>query len=225
MVRFKQFFSLLFLFSLLSTAYTTPPSIARYSVLGANPDGNIAAFMLSHFGPSSHAPFATLIIKKAGQTEPLYQDGAYHLEGGEKELAELMDYLLEKNTNVLQNYKIDLNDPRISEANMVITDNHQPELISGWIDRARRGTKEFTVKSIPAENCPRHPHAIDLEFWFNGTNQLTSKQKEDSCWDNSFSIRNIYQTQKALWFVVNKLANDLAEQDVYFIDVQGIVLR
>lgn len=222
MITIKRFFSLLLLFCLFNSTYAFPPTIARYALIGQTQEGNVAAFMLSYFSPSAHAPFATLIIKKAGQAEPIFQDGAYETAGGEKELAELSEYLLEKNTEVLKNYKIDLSNEYISEANMVISDNSQPGLTSGWVDVAKRGIKEFMIRGIPAENCPNNPDAIDLEFWLSGVNKLTSKQKPDSCWDNGFSIRNIYKTQKALWFVVNKHANDLGGQDVYFIDIEGI---
>lgn len=220
---FKRFFALLFISSLFCSSYAFPPSIARYTVIGETREGNIAAFMITHFG-SSHAPFATLIIKKAGRPDPLFQDGAYKVDGGEKELAELADYLLEKNESVLKNYNIDVSNQHISEAHMVISDNNQPEIAAGWVDIGKRGIKEFTVKSIPSVDCRDNPNAIDLEYWFNGNNHLTVKQKADSCWDNGFSIRNIYQTQKALWFVVNKHANGLDGQDVYSIDIQGIIL-
>lgn len=224
-VYFKRFFSLLFGLSLFGSAYAFPPSIARYAVIGETKEGNVAAFMLSHFGPSGHAPFTTLVIKKAGRAEPLFQDGAYKMDGGEKELAELTEYLLEKNTAVLKNYNIDVSNQHISEAHMVISDNNQPEVAAGWVDIGKRGIKEFTVKSIPSADCRDNPNAIDLEYWFNGSNQLLVKQKEDSCWDNGFSIRNIYQTQKALWFVVNKHAYGLEGQDFYFIDIEGIILH
>lgn len=224
-VHIKRFYSLLFFFYFFTTVYATPPSIARYTVIGANPEGNVAAFMITHFGTSSHSPFATFMIKRAGKAEPLYQDGAYKMDGGEKELAELADYLLDKNIEVLKNYKIDPSSEAISEANMVISDTNQPEITSGWVDIGKKGTKEFTVKSIPSQDCADNPRAIDLEFWFNGSNQLTAKQKPDSCWDNDFSVRNIYQTQKALWFIVNKHSYGLSDQDVYLVDVQGVMLH
>lgn len=224
-VSIKRIFTLIFLLTFLNAANAAPPSIARYAVLGGNPEGNVAAFMIMHFGPSSHSPFVSLVIKRAGKADPLYQDGAYLMDGGEKELGTLADNLLEKNTEVLKNYKIDLSSEYISEANMVISDTNLPEVASGWVDVGKKGTKEFTVKSIPSEDCQDNPHAIDLEFWFNGSNQLTSKQRPDSCWDNDFSIRNIYQTQKALWFVVNKHSYGLSGQDVYLVDIQGLMLR
>jgi hypothetical protein len=223
MCSIKRVFSLVTLFSLFTYSHASPPSIARYAVIGETPEGNIAAFMITHFG-SSHAPFANLVIKKAGRPDPLFQDGAYKMDGGEKELAELSDYLLEKNAEALKNYAIDLGNNHISEAHMVVSDNNQPELISGWVDIGKRGIKEFNIKSIPSIDCRDNPNAIDLEYWFNGSNHVTVKQKSDSCWENGFSIRNIYKTQKALWFVVNKHANGLEGQDVYFIDIQGIIL-
>jgi hypothetical protein len=219
----KRFVYFLIILSLFSYSYAFPPSIARYAVIGETREGNVAAFMITHFG-SSHAPFANLVIKKAGRSDPLFQDGAYKMDGGEKELAELADYLLEKNADVLKNYNIDLSNQHISEAHMVVSDNNQPELTAGWVDIGKRGIKEFAIKSIPSVECPSNSNAIDLEYWFNGNNQMTVKQKSDSCWENGFSIRNIYKTQKALWFVVNKHANGLEEQDVYFIDIQGIIL-
>lgn len=224
MIQVIRFYLLFVLCFLINQAYAAPPSIARYALVGTTREGTVAAFMLTHFGPSSHAPFASLIIKKAGVEEPLFQDGAYRMDGGEKELADLVDHLLEKNHSVLKEYEIDIENQYISEAHMAITDN-RPESVAGWVDIINGGTKKFMVKSIPSEYCSENPNSIDLEFWFNGVNKLTLKQKPDSCWDNGFSIRNIYQTQKALWFIINKHEIGLASQNVYFVDIAGIALR
>ncbi len=134
-VFFSLFIALIFnSASAALTMSNKPGSIERYSWIGGNSDGTIVAFILSHFGSSSSAPFVKLIVKKAGEVEPIFTDSASMMSGGERELEELASYLIEKNSENLQISGIKLSKDFISDANIVTPRNDNPTIISGWAD-------------------------------------------------------------------------------------------
>lgn len=205
-------------------AYAQPASIQRYAWVGGNENGTIVALMLSHFGPSSQAPFAKLIVKEAGKPKPLFVDSAYKMSGGETELSELGLYLLNKNTEKLNSFGIKLSNDFLSEANSVAALNLIAGEAAGWVDIENYGVKEFLVKSIKSDNCPRNSTGIAITIEFNGVDRLTSEPSPDECFNDSFLLRNIFRTPKALWFIMNLHSYGLENTDTYWIDVQGITL-
>lgn len=220
-------FATCLLFILCGVLYAYPATIVRHSIIGTTHDGSIAAFTRSYYGPSSRVLFAELIIKKAGETKPLYKDGASLWQGEEKELKQLIASLIEKNLSTLNDYKITRQNPPVSEATMMVTDNTNPEIISGYIDLERGpyvDAQEFIIKS-KLTTCPRNPQAIELEFIFNGVSELVVKPDEDTCWDDSFSLRTIYKTPKALWFVITTHAYAIGELEVYPVEFEGILIK
>ena len=83
---------------------------------------------------------------------------------------------------------------------------------------------EFIIKS-KLTTCPINPQAIELEFIFNGVSELISKPDEDTCSDDSFSLRTIYKTPKALWFVITTHDHVLGELEMYPIKFEGILIK
>lgn len=217
--------TIIFVFLLcMKLGYAQPATIQRYAWVGGNEDGTIVALMLSHFGPSSQAPFAKLIVKEAGNPTPLFIDGAYKRSGGEKELAELVLYLLNKNTDKLKSYGIKFTNEFLSEANSVSPPSLMPDVVSGWVDIENDGVKDFTVKSMPSGNCQKNSAGIALKIEFNGVERLVTQPSADECWNDGFILRNIFRTRKALWFVLNMHSYGLANLEAYWIDVQGVAL-
>ena len=206
----------------MQSSYAQPGSIERYAWVGGNDDGTLVALMLSHFGASSHAPFAKLIIKEAGKSAPLYVDDAMKMSGGEKELAELGTYLLNKNAERLKKLGIKLSNEFLSEANVVTPPSLIPNVISGWIDIENDGLESFSVRSAKSEVCLENKSGIALTIQRNGVDVLTAQPAPDECWNDGFQLRNIFRTRKALWFVMNMHAYGLDNVDTYWVDVQGI---
>lgn len=212
---------LLFLFNLsLQLACAQPTPIQRYAWLGGNSEGTIVALMLSHFGPSSQAPFARLVVKQADKAEPLFTETAMKMEGGEKELADLCSYLLNKNAEKLKKFGIILSNNFISEANIVVPLNQDPKIVSGWIDIENKGIEEFSVVSHKSNMCPSAPNAIRLELWLNGSKRLS--ENFDTCWNDGFLLRNVFRTEKALWFIIHTHTYGLNNVDSYWIEAEGI---
>jgi len=217
--------TIIFVVSLfMKLGYAQPATIQRYAWVGGNEDGTIVALMLSHFGPASQAPFAKLIVKEAGNPTPLFIDGAYKRSGGEKELAELGLYLLNKNTDNLKSYGIKLSNEFLSEANSVSPPNLTPGEVSGWVDIENDGVKDFTVKSIPSGNCQKNSAGIALKIEFNGADRLVTNPSPDECWNDGFMLRNIFRTRKALWFILNMHSYGLTNLEAYWVEIQGITL-
>lgn len=219
--RKKIIFLMMILFGL-QLAYAQPATIQRYAWVGGNADGTIVALMLSHFGPSSQAPFAKLIVKEAGKPTLLFVDSAMKSSGGEKELSELGLYLVNKNSEKLKSFGITLSNVFLSEANIVTLPNQDPNLASGWVDLENHRIDEFSVKSYLSDTCSKKSVGIAITIERNGMHQLTSKPSEDECWNDSFLLRNIFRTKKALWFILYMHAYGLENEDTYWIDAQGI---
>jgi hypothetical protein len=217
--RIIFFVIILFNFQLL---YAQPFSIQRYAWLGSNEEGTKVALMLSHFGPSSQAPFVKLLVKQAGEADPLFVDTAMQMSGGEKELAELAMYLLKKNTDKLNELGITLSNDFLSEASSVTIPNHDREIASGWVDIENVGLNEFTIVGYKSDTCPKNSDGIALDIALNGTHRLTARPTPDNCWNDSFLLRNIFRTKKALWFIINMHAYGLGDTDTYWIEVQGV---
>jgi len=165
----------------LQLVYAQPATIQRYAWVGGNEEGTKVALMLSHFGPSSQAPFAELIVKEAGKSEPLFVDTAMKMSGGEKELSELCLFLLNKNSEKLKSFGITLSNDFLSEANIVAPPNHDPKVAAGWVDVENYGLAEFSVKSYKSDTCPENSAGIAIDIELNGTNRLTSKPAPDAC--------------------------------------------
>lgn len=204
--------------------YARPATIQRYVWVGGDDDGIVVALMLTHFGPSSQAPFAKLIVKEAGRSIPLFVDSAYKMSGGETELAELCSYLLNKNADKLKDFGIKLSNNFLSEANSVVPLHQKPYVASGWVDLENIGFKKFLVKGNKSDNCPKDSVGIATTIEFDGIDRITSTPSPEECWNDSFLLRNIFRTRKALWFIMNMHAIGLANEDIYWIDVQGITL-
>lgn len=225
------FFSLLIVLSL-DLAYSTPVMsnkpgfIERYAWVGGNKEGTVVALMLSYFGPTSGSPFAMLIVKKVGEVEPIFTDNASMMSGGEIELVELVSHLLEKNTDHLNSLGITLSNDYISDANVVIPRNENSTIISGWVDIENVGFKSFTVQSEKGDVCSynENMNSFGLTFRLDREKKITVPPNANSCGSGNFMIRNIYRTQKALWFVVYQHAYGLGSVDTWWIDVEGIKL-
>lgn len=200
-------------------AYTEPSNIQRYSWVGQNNDGTVIAVMLRHFGPSSHAPFANLIIKKAGVSMPLFTDTASKWVGDESDLEELGLYLIEKNTDKMQEYGIDLSNQVITEANFVLLSIQPGDVASGWIDIENVGMEEFSIKIEQSVDCPNNPPV--MEYWLKGIKVLDSIQRSDFCESDSYFVRNIFRTKKALWFILMSHLNVMG-MDTYWINMDGV---
>jgi len=222
-------FSLLIVSSL-NLAYAAPAtnnkpgSIERYSWVGGNKEGTVVAIMLSYFGPTSGSPYVKLIVKKAGEVEPIFTDGASMMGGGERELAELASYLLEKNTENLKTLDITLSNDFISDANIVIPRNENSTIISGWLDIENVGLKSFTVQSEKGDVCSfdENMSSYGLTFRFDNAKKITVPPNANSCWSENFIVRNVFRTQKALWFIVYQHTYGLGSVDTWWIDVEGI---
>lgn len=221
-MNIKSIFLLFIILFNLQLVFANPVTIQRYAWVGGNEDGTKVALMLSHFGPSSQAPFAKLIIKQAGKAEPLFVDSAYKMSGNENDLAELCLYLLNKNTEQLKNLGINLSNDFLSEANTITTPNDDTKIASGWVDIENIGINKFSIKSYKSDTCPVTSDGIAIDIELNGEKQLTAKPAPDECWNDGFLLRNIFRTKKALWFIMNMHAYGLGNVDTYWIDVQGI---
>ncbi|WP_419421530.1 hypothetical protein ACNVED_16610 (plasmid) [Legionella sp. D16C41] len=138
--------------------------------------------------------------------KPLFEDGLVSTSGGEKELAAMVVKILDKNAVVLKDHQIDLSNKFISESNLLILPNKKPNVTSGWVDIENIGTQKFTVKGINTKPyfCPNDLNTLKFEFWLAGRKKLTIQPTEESCGEDFFSIRNVYRTKKALWFIYSK---------------------
>lgn len=203
---------------------TSPATIQRYAWIGRNDDGTVVALMLSHFGPSSRAPFVKMIVKTADKAEPLFVDTAMKMTGGEKELSELRLYLLNKNREYLQSLGIIFSNSNdfIPEANAISLTKRKSNLVFGWTDIENVGISTFAIRSYKSDTCPENSQGIALDIHLDGKKRLTAKPAVDQCWEDGFLLRNIFRTKKALWFVLNKHAYGLENADTYWIDVQGV---
>src|SRR4051812_41137175 len=73
-------------------------ALQRYRIIGISSEGGKVAILLSHFGPSSQAPFVNLIIKEVGKSSVETIDSQVIFSGGgEQELKNLEDAVLKKN--------------------------------------------------------------------------------------------------------------------------------
>jgi hypothetical protein len=199
-----------------------PSAIQRYAWVGGNKDGTVVALMLSHFGPSSHAPFVKLIIKQANNPEPLFSETASKLQGDETDLAELAIYLRDKNIEKMKSLDIELTNDFLTEANTIVPYSLDAKVIKGWVDIENVSMQPFTVKSSHSSLCPNNGNAIQLEFWLSGIKRMVLTPDSATCWTDGFILRNVYRTQKALWFISDIHEYGLSKQDVYLIDVSGI---
>lgn len=202
--------------------FSSVPVIQRYGWVGCSKDGAIAAFMYTHFGPSSLSPFALLVIKQAGKSQPIYTDGAFLPSGGEKELSELAETILNRNKNILAKYNLDKKNKFVSEANIVFSADHKSGVVDGWIDIKNYGVDSFTIKP-KALSCPDNPAAIGFEIYLSGKRKISSDE-EYACVNDSFALRNVYRAQSALWFVLNMHSRGLGDIDAYWIDIEGVRL-
>lgn len=225
----KQFYLIIKLLTclILFTPFANAKSdtvITRYEILGSNKDGTIAAFTLTHFGPSSWAPFATLVIKKANEPEALFEDTVSSYQGGEKELKELVRILIKKNAEILNRFEIKGSN-KMSQAHFIIKSSAPKQLLSGFINTDFITMLELLIKPSQSENCPNDPEVIDLEFWIDGVKRFASKQTPETCWGDDFSVRNIYLTQNALWIILNKHVSVFNTIDYYPIQIEGVTIK
>jgi hypothetical protein len=221
-------FALLTALSLNLTAQTTlsrPGAIERFAWVGGNKEGTVVAFVLSHFGPASGAPFATLVVKKADEVMPVFTENASMMRGGERELAQLAAYLIDKNADYLKTLNIEISNTFISEAHAAIPRNDDPALISGWLDIENRGLKSFIVASEKTDVCPddinRNIFGLTIRL---DRKQLNVPANSNLCTSEHFMIRNVYRAQKTIWFVVYQHTYGLGLVDTWWVDIEGITV-
>ena len=230
-MNFIRYFFLGFMTLTLNLIYAAPvvnnkpASIERYKWLGGNKSGTSVAFILSYFGPASGSPMVKLIVKKAGEVEPIFIDSSFSISGGgEEELEEMSLNLIEKNTAYLNSLGISLSADFISEAHTIIPQNKDPIESSGWVDIQNVGLKSFTVNATKADICSYDPNlnSFGLEFWLEGSQKITLPANSEHCGSGQFAIRNVFKTQKILWFIVYQHSYGLGPSDTWWIDVEGI---
>lgn len=211
---------------MVNVSFANPATIQRYVWIGSNEDGTRVAFIKSHFGTFSHTPYAALIVKEAGNQKNIYSDGAEEISGGEDVLAKLHQKLINRNKEKLKDFGIDLSKEFITEASIAIPRSADPDVTSGWVDIQDAGITDFSVKSYSSDTCPIHNPGLAFDINLNEKRQLTVKPKYDDCGRDGVSVRNVFRTKKALWFVmdVHEMFG-VKKADTYWIDIEGIVIN
>ena len=203
MVKLLSIF--VFLFSSSVWAKVTEPVIQRYGIIGTNMSGSRLAVILTHFGPSSGAPFANLLVMEAGKSDPLLKDGRFMMEGGETELAQLASALLEKNRAALAGLGIDKSSPIYGDANFILESFETP--IKGVMDIENVGIVKFRIESGKADHCSEPFTHMTVTLG----SQTLSKEPNSSneCWAGPLQLRNIVRTKAAAWFFILKKGDAL----------------
>lgn len=82
-------------------------TLQRYRFVGQSDDGTRVAVLLSHFGPSSGAPFANLAILELGKTTPIFARSLLQFDGqSEEDLEGVEDAVLEESQAALVQHGI-----------------------------------------------------------------------------------------------------------------------
>jgi hypothetical protein len=204
----------------LAIAGNAVPVIQRYAIVGTSDDGKRLAIMLTHFGPSSNAPFANLHVYEAGVTTPLLTDSAFRMSGGEDELADLAAGLLKKNGSSLTKLRINLNSPLYGDANFALVAPSASNFISGQVDIENVGVNDFQIQAQSCESCPTVPDAaIDLKF--SSHHLILTPKNPEECLGGPIQLRTIMRTKAALWFILLRKTDALGIP-FYLINVAGM---
>lgn len=216
---------LLFAGSSLFAANLPVGSIQRFRVVGSSEDGKRVAMLLSHFGPSSQAPFVNLLVKEAGKHEPLWQDNRFLMEGGEEELRYLEGYLLKGNQAKLAEFGIK-------------TDKHAHDVTAQWsTSGARSGklatgaidvkNKAFVSFSLGEDEVPGCAEGLKGKRWklCVGDDACVVAKSGDDCYTNEFTLRTIVRTKDTHWFIVNRKMPVFDALNAYVVDFVGVEIK
>ncbi|OPZ23809.1 MAG: hypothetical protein BWZ03_00381 [bacterium ADurb.BinA186] len=210
-----------FSFEALSTYNASSITIQRLGILGFNEDGDRGAFIFLHFGPSSQAPFASLVVMDAGNNKPIFTDAGFFLAGGESALAELAQQLIEKNKNKMEGLGINLVSPLFDEANYIV-ENSSPDVINGTVDIENVGQKDFSLTASAPPSFCTGMNGLTIEVCLASTCSNIIPEKIEDCWGEEILLKNIYRSKNSLWFFIFKKVTVWEGAEFYIINPAGL---
>lgn len=212
----------IFLFVTLSVnafSYDIAPFIQRYTVVGSSDDGRRLAVMLTHFGPSSGAPFANLLVLETGASHPIYKANAFAMEGDENTLALIASNLFLQNKRKLRNLKINFNSPKYSDANYFLDSSSNLQHLHGILEIENVGLKKFLVENTKSNKCSASDTLTNISLESKSVS-IEPLNLED-CLKGPIQLRTIIRTSTSLWFFVLRQANFL-DIPFYLVEIGGI---
>jgi hypothetical protein len=174
-------------------------SLQRYRFVAFANDGRKVAILLSHFGPSSQAPFVNLIVKEVGNSTVEKIDSEFVFQGGEQTLKNLETYVLKHNFEKLQQRGFVFSSDVFKELPSFW---EGPAPTVGYIDtQDDSGLTEFTISKLPL-TCPDLSPGFDWTICTN--NGRCTEAKDDAttaCLTTLVVPQRVLRVGKILWVV------------------------
>jgi hypothetical protein len=174
--------------------------------------------MLTHFGPSSNALFANLLVFQSGRPQAIFSDQAFMMEGDEQALEKLASDLYEKNASMLQRLGVESNITSIKNANYVVR-LADSKIIRGQVDLENERLIDFQIKNSQSSLC-----SIALtrtEISVGKALLIHEPEKTNQCLAGPIQLRSIFRTPKNLWFVYLKKL-DAMGMSFYTVHIAGL---
>ena len=207
-----------------STFAETSPYVAtiqRHRFVAGSKDGTRVAILLSHFGPSSQAPFANLVIKEAGKSVPLLFESRSFFEGGETELLYLESKIIEESKKKMEDLGLVIgeipNEVPVQWATKLST------LVEGNIDLKMESKQmaPFAISKFPDAGCAKtDPGRLNWQLSFQGKN-ASSQMEPWTCWTTAIELRNVYRSKDTVWFLVERTVAPFEGMLSYWVDFLG----
>ncbi len=220
-------FNNLLVFALLITplsAWSYTATIQRFHLVGASQDGAMIAILLSHFGPSSHAPFANVEVWRVGEKKPVYFNSKSMLQGGESELHQLEQTVLAESTPSLTKLgvKVGNNSNVFKVPAEWSQDASNSSLLRGALDLQNNASLlDFGLQKMQANDCQGLSWRICMLSNRSCYSPVVPR-KEDVCITKDISLSEIYKVGSTLWFIARLKMIPFTDLDSYFVDLIGV---
>lgn len=198
-------------------------SIQRYRFIGSAEDGKKVIILLSHFGPSSQAPFVNLILKEVGKPSTEIIDSKFMFSGGEKELKELEALVLKENEHKLKTLGFTSAQPEFVPAFWEGSSFEKaPHKI--YVDTQRNEEFKTLFSTSVATRCPDEKPGLEWKTCLESRCSESIVGPPYSCLTLSLSHKEIVKIGKIYWTVVYRKTRMLDPQTAAGVEFAGLEL-
>jgi|GEM_PF-6817012 len=177
----------------------------RFEFIGSNKTGSKVAFMLTHFGPSSHAPFANLYIydSETGGSV-VFEDGLSDTFGDEERMLALKEELLKRTEESRKSFGIKTKEitPLIG-----ISSKYENQILieSDLFQGMMFFNTHVQMFDEPNNNCDNkksltYKISVLIES-YNQTIEIPRRKSEYDCRFNKVDFSNLFKIKNYVWYI------------------------
>lgn len=195
----------------------TVESIQRYRFVGSADGGKRVAILLSHFGPSSHAPFVNLITKEVSKPFAETVDSKFFMQGGEAELKQLEKLVLDANEKTLEQrgFKVPtavLETPSYWQGNAPATGYLDPQNDSGL--------RKLTVDTTSVK-CSANSTGLDWRVCTT-PGACSDSTSNLACQTVSVQVQKVVRVDDTFWVIAARKLKAIEPLRFIAVDFNGI---